>query len=238
MRRDVTRSRTLPLPGAIAAVVLATVVLMAIASLQGVPQFHDIGFPRPQLTRLPPSAPPQTPGALPGWLEFLESPVLQMIAGIIGTLIVVIAVLLGLWTLWRWTRRFWDLRPMRRQAGAAARVVAQAAATEEAVDEVRIRTGAAAAQEAIDAHADPTEAIVAAWVRLEDAAERAGSPRAAVETPGEFTARILRRRAGFDRETETLLELYESVRFGGRIADEEERATARRCLAAIEEGWR
>ena len=50
--------------------------------------------------------------------------------------------------------------------------------------------------------------------------------------------RILRRRPGLDADLETLLALYESVRFGGVPSEEAARSAARRCLAAIEEGWR
>jgi hypothetical protein len=75
-------------------------------------------------------------------------------------------------------------------------------------------------------------------VELEQVSARAGRARAEAETPGEFTVRILRRRPGLDADLETLLALYESVRFGGASADEQARTAARRCLAAIEEGWR
>ncbi|MBS1697601.1 MAG: DUF4129 domain-containing protein [Actinobacteria bacterium] len=237
MVRDDRRPRALPLPGALALVVLVTVLLMAVASLQGVPQFGDIvlGHRPPVPT---PSGAAQTPGGqiVPGVPDL---PLLAAVASVIAIVIGLVGLVLLGWLFWRVVRALWAARPLSRQDGGAVDVGRPAmAADDDAVDAAAIRDAAVDAQHVMDAHRDPGDAIVAAWVHLEEASARAGSARADSETPGEFTVRILRRRPGLDDELDTLLGLYEAVRFGGRAADEAERTAARRCLTAIEDGWR
>lgn len=235
MVRDDRRLRTLPLSGTFAGVVFLAALLMAISSLQGVPQFGDIAFEH----RIPAPTPgpgTQTPGA--GGAELPDSPILGVVLVVIELVVALGFLLLLAWLFWRMARALWAGRPLSRETGSAVEVGEISGGGEEPVDAGAIRTAAADAQEEIDGHRDPGDAIVAAWVRLEEASARAGRARVPSETPGEFTLRILRRRPGLDGELETLLGLYESVRFGGARADETGRATARRCLATIEEAWR
>ncbi|WP_439902669.1 DUF4129 domain-containing protein [Microbacterium azadirachtae] len=236
MVHDDRRVRLLPLPGALALVVLVTVLLMAIASLQGVPQFGNL-----LLDRRPPAPTPSSGGQTPGpsiGQGLPDLPLLAAIASVIAIVIAVVGLLLLGWLFWRVVRALWAARPLGRQEGGAVDVGQPAMASDDGVDAGAIRDAAVDAQQAIDEHRDPSDAIVAAWVELEQVSARAGRARAESETPGEFTVRILRRRPGMDADLETLLALYESVRFGGVSADEQARTAARRCLAAIEEGWR
>ena len=236
MVRADPRHRTFPLPGALAIVVLVSVLLMAVASLQGMPRFGDIGLGR----RMPNTA--DTPGpqasGMPTPQELPENPVLATIASAITILLALAGLALLGWLLWRAIRSLWSTRPLSRRAGGAVGHGQSVMAADEAVDAEAIRDAAAEAQEAIDTRLDPADAIIAAWVRLEEASACSGGARGTAETPGEFTVRILSRRPGIDRELGTLLGLYESVRFGGWAADESARSTARRCLTAVEEGWR
>jgi Domain of unknown function (DUF4129) len=236
MVRDDPRIRTSPLAGAFAGVVLLAALLMAIAALQGVPQFGDVAVEH----RNPPPTPTtgtQTPGGalVP---QPPDSPVLGVIVAVIELVIAAGFLALLAWLFWRLVRALWTARPLSRETGGAGDAGTGAVAGDEPVDAGAIRSAAADAQQAIDAHRDPGDAIVAAWVQLEDAAARAGRSRRPSETPAEFAVRILRRRPGVDVELETLLALYESVRFGGERADESGRETARRCLAVVEEAWR
>lgn len=236
MVRDDPRPRALPLPGVLAVVVLVTVLLMAIASLQGVPRFGDVILGRrgPIPT---PSGAEQTPGA-PIAQQLPDLPLLATVASAIAILIALVGLIVLGWLFWRVIRVLWAARPLSRREGGAVEIGQAAMAADEPVDAGAIRDAAVDAQQAMDAHRDPGDAIVAAWLQLEEASARAGRARAEAETPSEFTVRMLRRRPGLDVELATLLGLYESVRFGGRPADESARATARRCLTAIEEGWR
>ncbi|MGN8027686.1 DUF4129 domain-containing protein [Microbacterium sp. 22242] len=236
MVRDDPRIRTSPLAGALAGVALLAALLMAIAALQGVPQFGDIAVER--RSPLPtPTTGTQTPGGPPVG-QFPDSPVLGMIVVVVELVIGAGFLALFAWLFWRLVRALWVARPLSRETGAAADAGTGAIAGDEPVDAGAIRSAAADAKQAIETHRDPGDAIVAAWVQLEEAAARAGRSRLPSETPGEFALRILRRRPGVDVELETLLRLYESVRFGGAQADESGRATARRCLAIVEEAWR
>ena len=85
---------------------------------------------------------------------------------------------------------------------------------------------------------DLADAIVAAWLGLEQSAADAGAARGKSETPGEFALRVITLRDGLSRDARTLLGLYQRVRFGEHDADEADRAAARRALQHLEEGWR
>jgi hypothetical protein len=225
-----------PLAGALAGVVLLAALLMAIAALQGVPQFGDIAVERRSPLPTPTSGTQAPDGAQVGQIP--DSPLLGVIVVVVELVIAAGFLALLAWLFWRLARALWAARPLSRETGGAGDAGTGAVAGDDAVDAGAIRSAAADAQQAVDAHRDPGDAIVAAWVHLEEAAARAGRSRLPSETPGEFAVRILRRRPGVDAELETLLGLYESVRFGGEQADESGRATARRCLAIVEEAWR
>ncbi|HTN56593.1 MAG TPA: DUF4129 domain-containing protein [Microbacterium sp.] len=163
-----------------------------------------------------------------------------LIIGVVLALIVVsMLVVLLIWVI-RMLIRAWRNRPLSRQQGPEIDVEVHSADIpgEAEPDAPAVRRGIAAARTAVDAHADPTDAIVAAWLGLEETAADSGLGRALSETQVEFTLRILLRRPGIEDPARDLLRLYESVRFGGRVAGERERAAAARALMLIEAGWR
>ena len=59
-----------------------------------------------------------------------------------------------------------------------------------------MQRGIAGALATIDERATASDAIVAAWIGLEESAADAGVKRAASETPGEFVVRIITLRPG------------------------------------------
>lgn len=84
---------------------------------------------------------------------------------------------------------------------------------------------------------EPRDAIVRAWLGLQDAAEASGASRRASETPGEYTTRIVTR-FGTDRNAAlTLLDLYQGVRFGGHPVDGTTVELARSCLTRLRDSW-
>lgn len=84
---------------------------------------------------------------------------------------------------------------------------------------------------------EPKDAIVRAWLGLQDAAEASGASRRPAETPGEYTTRIITR-FGTDRGAAlTLLDLYQGVRFGGHPADGATVELARACLTRLRDSW-
>ena len=85
----------------------------------------------------------------------------------------------------------------------------------------------------------PSDAVVAAWVRLEEAAAESGAPRAPHQTPTEFTTALLAEHVADDRAVGRLRGLYQRARFGRSGAITEADADdARSALGAILDGWR
>ena len=77
------------------------------------------------------------------------------------------------------------------------------------------------------------DAVIAAWLELEDAAAAGGRPRRPAETPTEFTVALLRRHAADEAATRALLRLYHQARFGSTPLPPEAPAAATEALAAV-----
>jgi hypothetical protein len=84
---------------------------------------------------------------------------------------------------------------------------------------------------------DPADAIVRAWLGLQETAEESGITRRAAETPTEFTSRILRGAFADDRAIKTLLRLYLRTRFGDHPATQEDVAAVRAALQELLRTW-
>ena len=79
----------------------------------------------------------------------------------------------------------------------------------------------------------PRNAIVAAWVQLEEYATSHGLPREPADTPAEFVARAL---AAYDLDSaaiERLADLYREARFSTHAMGERHRQEARVCLEQL-----
>ncbi|MEJ1086829.1 DUF4129 domain-containing protein [Microbacterium sp. Mu-80] len=164
---------------------------------------------------------------------------LLRIIAIVMVVLVISAAVAALVILIRSVLGYWRSRPLRRAAGSATDATLSAEAVAEPIpDAPTMRRGIAAARAAIDLPSDPGDAIIAAWIGLEETAVDSGVGRGRSETPAEFTLRILLHRPGIEEPARRLLRLYECVRFGGHRADDGMRADAARALAEIEEGWR
>src|SRR5665647_2249174 len=81
----------------------------------------------------------------------------------------------------------------------------------------------------------PTDAVIAAWVRLEKAAARSGVLRDPAATPTEFTVKVLDRAPVDPEATRTLLGLYLRARFGGEQMTADDVTAALAGLAALAE---
>lgn len=218
------------------------VTIMFAAAAQGVPQFEawfndtderageDVLPTGPSETAPPPVEPPE------------DSPILAIIGSILAA-VVIAAVLTMLYfgarLLIRYLLGLWRDRPLARREAAQVDVqVVSASVPDVEPDEATIRRGIAEALRTIDDRREPGDSIVASWVGLEESAADAGAGRGVNETPSEFTVRIIGRRAGIASDVVALLALYEQVRFGGHVADEDDRVRAAECLHGIQEGWR
>ncbi|WP_082488133.1 DUF4129 domain-containing protein [Microbacterium sp. Leaf159] len=226
--------------GLVSVVAALFLIVMIAAAIQGAPTFRP-SEPVPPASE--PPAPTTAPGAtgLPEEVEidptsaavvqvFAVILMLLVVAGVIALLVIIVRALL----------RAWRNRPTERRDGAevAADVAEVAAVPEPEVVVEAIRRGIAGALQAIDERALPTDAVIAAWVGLEESAADAGVTRAASETPGEFALRVITRRSGIEDDASELLTLFERVRFGAHEATESERHAARAALRRIEEVWR
>lgn len=226
--------------GLVSAVAVLFLIVMIAAAIQGTPTF------RPSDPVPPPSAQPVPttmpgPTGLPEGIEIdpASSAVLRAAAGIL-VLLVAAGVIVLLVIITRAVLRAWRNRPTERREGAevAAEIAGAPAVPEPQVVVDAIRRGIAGALQAIDDRALPADAVIAAWVGLEESAADAGVARAPSETPGELALRIITRRSGIEDEASELLALFERVRFGAHEATEAERRAARSALRRIEEVWR
>lgn len=100
-----------------------------------------------------------------------------------------------------------------------------------------MRRGIARALQILDEQREPSDAVVEAWLGLEETAADAGAGREPAETPAEYTARIVQRFDTDNAAAQALLRLYQDVRFGGRTADAASVAAARDCLLRLQASW-
>lgn len=78
-----------------------------------------------------------------------------------------------------------------------------------------------------------TDAVIACWVALEEAAASAGVARHASETPAEFTVRVLGVGGISEPELLRLAQLYREARYSTHGSTEEARAQARAALIRL-----
>lgn len=104
-----------------------------------------------------------------------------------------------------------------------------------------LRSALAAAQRDLEVRrpGPPSDAVVAAWLRLEQAAADSGAPRAAHQTPTEFTSALLGEHVADDDAVGRLRGLYQRARFAPpRSITEADAEHARVALGEILDGWR
>ncbi|MGW7683435.1 DUF4129 domain-containing protein [Kribbella sp. NPDC054772] len=80
-----------------------------------------------------------------------------------------------------------------------------------------------------------TDAVVACWVALEEAAASAGVPREPAETPAEFTVRVLGVGGISEPQLVRLGELYREARYSRHGSSEQARTEARAALLRLRE---
>lgn len=88
----------------------------------------------------------------------------------------------------------------------------------------------------LDGHARPRDAVVAAWVALEEAAERAGTRKDPAQTATEFAGTVLAATPAPPAAVARLRTLYQRARFTDRPIDRPAVTQAREALADIAAG--
>jgi hypothetical protein len=217
-----TRRRALAAAGG----VVGFVVLLSAAAAGPVEFWHapppgESGPSAPQVT-----APPADVGAAPPKSIHidLDNAVLEVIATIVGVVIVasiayaVIGLLLG-----------W-LRVRGRGDGESEPAPGVVDALPDVLPPLALDVDA---QLAALAHGTPRNAIVACWLRLEDDVAAVGLPRRASETSAEFTARVLGWYALDPAPIDELARLYREARFSSHELGQHERDRALVALRRV-----
>jgi hypothetical protein len=191
---------------------------------QNVPWVPDYptGQPSPSYPVEPRDAAEATQASIPGWIATVA----------VGLLALLVLVVLGflVWSLVqgairRTTRALPVDRTRRTAQGTADEVVA-------ALD--------AGLVELDDADTDPRTAVIACWVRLEEAAAAAGVPRYAGDTPTDLVTRLLRGDDATGVPTivsadvlAAFAHVYREARYATRAVDKQMRAQARSALRRL-----
>lgn len=121
-------------------------------------------------------------------------------------------------------------RPRADDEDADGQALGEAAPIETAR---RLGTAAEAGLADLDEGTDPRRAVIAAWLRLEQAAASAGTSRLPAETPGELTERLLAAHAVSPVTLAGLAGLYREARYSRHPVDERMRSDARRALERL-----
>lgn len=177
------------------------------------PTLEEVEPPKVETTEEPIALPDTEPTELPGWLT--------TVVVVIGAAL--LAVLLGV-MVWILTR---DLTRRRRgrmpaapgpRPGTAEEVVA-------ALD--------AGLVDLSDADRDPRRAVIACWLRLEQAAAAAGTPRQVTDTPTDLVTRLLGDHHISADVLASFAEVYREARYASHTVDERMRAQARGALQRL-----
>ena len=157
---------------------------------------------------------------------------------VLGALVVIaiVVVLAALGVGLRAVRTPWQRRDKDQDVDAGADGEMVAAASDFMPDIVELREGIAEAWARLVEDREPTDAIQAAWVAVEEAAGRSGIEREAAATPTEFTVAVLDRTAVDPSAIRTLLGLYHRARFSTHGATADDVALAGECLSRLDEG--
>jgi flagellar basal body-associated protein FliL len=226
------RSRTLPV-----AVLLVVLVILA-AGIGGTsdftgarwfPKLHgsysppQTAIPRGPTTRLQSGRhrPQHAGGSVPSWVI------------VIAVVLVAIALIALVWRWWRGRR----LPSAPQHAGASVQTTQQVVAAEPEPEPEKLLTGIELALEVLDEEREPADAIVRAWLGLQETAEESGIVRRPAETPTEFTSRILSGAFADDRALRTLLRLYLRTRFGDHPVTATDVAEVRDALRRLVSSW-
>lgn len=96
----------------------------------------------------------------------------------------------------------------------------------------------ASARSALGGSGPPRDAVVAAWVALEEGAVQLDAGRRPSQTPTEFTLDLLSRTSAEPDAVEALRQVYLAARFSTAPVTPDDVETAREALTRIEATWR
>ncbi|WP_250028446.1 DUF4129 domain-containing protein [Paractinoplanes maris] len=206
------------------AAVLVLLFGTALAATRSEPQLDQIARDQPaaQAPLLPtvtpsfqsPPPPPEAARGLPDWIDTLALIV-------VGAIILVIVGLL-ISSLVRDRRRRSGKNPRKRGRADQPRTAEELVA---ALD--------AGLEELSDTDRDPRRAVIACWVRLEQAAAAAGTSRHPGDSPTDLVGRLLKEQRVDAQVLAALLEVYREARYATHTVDDEMRRQARSALERL-----
>jgi hypothetical protein len=153
---------------------------------------------------------------------------------LVQTSIAVAAMILLLIAFAVLVRRLQQLRKRPLKLGVGVEDVEEQVGALESSVPMRLRRAAEQARDELSARAGgpPGDAVITAWLRLEEAAAHEGAGREPHQTPTEFTAALLSRHTTSEPALDELRGLYQRARFGppGQVGD----AEADAAIAALD----
>ncbi|RZU52118.1 uncharacterized protein DUF4129 [Krasilnikovia cinnamomea] len=218
------------------AAVLGLLFLAALAATRSAPQLERITPEEAVATTAAPLLPPSEPTPGPSGAEATPSsaPTPEAASGLpdwVGTAAVAVLVVTGLIVLalivWALVRD-----QARRRARRGGRRVTRQAEPGSAEDIVAVLD--AGLDELSDADRDPRRAVIACWVRLEQAAAAAGTPRHPGDTPTDLIARLLAEQHVDAQVLAAFAAVYREARYATtHTVDERMRGQARTALQQL-----
>jgi Domain of unknown function (DUF4129) len=213
------------------AAVLGLLFLASLAATRSQPQLERITPEPAAATTAPPLLPARpvaTPGTagptgaaaeasggLPEWIGTAAIAVL-VVAG-------VVVVALAVWAVVRDRQRRRGRRSPRRGPGPP-----EARTQDELVAALD-----AGLEELSDTDRDPRRAVIACWVRLEQAAAAAGTPRHAGDSPTDLVTRVLAEQRVDAESLAALAAVYREARYATHTVDDRMRGQARTALQRL-----
>jgi hypothetical protein len=210
------------------AAVLALLFLASLAATRSAPQLERFNPDAAPTTTAPPLLPPsreavapssaepvEAAGGLPDWIGTAALAVL----GIVGLLAIGLVV-------WALLRHQLGRRGTRKGSRDPARPEARTA-------EDLVAALDAGLQELSDTDRDPRRAVIACWVRLEQAAAAAGTPRHAGDSPTDLVARLLAEQRLDAGVLTPFAAVYRQARYATHTVDDQMRRQARAALERL-----
>jgi hypothetical protein len=215
----------------VAAVAALTLVVLGAAS--GV-EWHleerELWTLRPPEATEPPPTQPETFDDAP--LRDMEPVDWTWLATVVWVVITVVLAIVAWWMV-RWLReRLW-LRRLPAPVEPGGEVIDDL----EDPDLPTLRRGVEQAQRDLAASRGATDAVIAAWLALEDAAASSGVARQPAQTPTEFTVAVLDRTDADPAAVRELLALYHRARFSNEPVVTADVDAASTCLGRLAASW-
>lgn len=208
------------------AAVLGLLFVVALAATRSAPQLDQIQ-PRSTPTTRPPLL-PQEPSVRPSIQESIPEPARDL-PGWVGTATLIVlgvgALLMVIGLTWALVRDYLRRRPARAGKHQQRRPQRTADDLVAALD--------AGLEELSDTDRDPRRAVIACWVRLEDAAAAAGTPRHPGDSPTDYVGRLLAEQRVDAGVLAALLAVYREARYATHTVDDQMRQQARSALERL-----